>query len=140
MNKRSIVTLTATVLMLPTALTACGDSKAGEVEDWKGPEPITGLINVHGVSNPSDHQELELDDNYFKPTFMRVDAGKKLTLDMHNDGAMKHTFTSRSLNVDVELQPGERRSVEITTPPSGTTEFDCTFHQEGGMRGAFLVR
>ncbi|HXG43030.1 MAG TPA: cupredoxin domain-containing protein [Dehalococcoidia bacterium] len=109
---------TAVALMLAVALAlswavACGGGSRGE-----------------GLS-------LEADDFYFEPKELRAQAGQTLTLRIENEGRSAHTFTVESLGVDVELAPGEERTVTLT--PTDTVAFVCRFHQAQGMTGQITV-
>jgi plastocyanin len=82
---------------------------------------------------------IELDDNYFKPTFIKVTSGQTLNIELESEGSNSHTFTITALNIDQELAAGEKKEIDITLP-SGTTDiaFFCRFHGSGGMRGGFF--
>jgi plastocyanin len=80
---------------------------------------------------------LEADDFYFEPKEIRAQAGQPLTLRIENEGRVPHTFSVEPLGVDVELAPGEERTVTFT--PTGEAEFVCRFHQAQGMRGRIVL-
>jgi len=80
---------------------------------------------------------LEADDFYFEPKEIRAQAGQPLTIRIENEGRTPHTFTIESLGVDVELQPGQERTVTIT--PTGTVMFVCRLHLAQGMTGQITV-
>ncbi|HEX8859154.1 MAG TPA: hypothetical protein VGC06_08725, partial [Actinomycetes bacterium] len=54
-----------------------------------------------------------------------------------NNGVTAHTFTIYDIDMDVVLQPGQRRAVTIQ-PPGGSVSwrFLCRFHDAGGMHGS----
>jgi plastocyanin len=84
--------------------------------------------------------EVELDDFYFKPTFIKVQPGEKLTLKIHNEGTTAHTFTSDALGVDKVFQPDKKGTVKITVPSDATVaQFHCDFHGQMGMDGAIFT-
>jgi plastocyanin len=97
--------------------------------------------NNHGEAAVSGKSSLEVeqDDFYFGPTVLTGSAGQKLTIELKNEGTVAHTFTIDSLNVDVELQPGETKDISVTFPKSGFTEFYCRFHRTSGMVGELTV-
>ena len=86
--------------------------------------------------------DVEIDDYYFNPTFLRGGAaGSTITVHLKNEGKQPHTFTSPELKVDKQLNPGESADVQVTLPQSGASEFHCTFHQQSnGMQGAFFFK
>jgi plastocyanin len=60
---------------------------------------------------------IEADDFYFKPQEIKAQPGQPVTLSIKNHGKVSHTFTIKALGVDVELRPGEERTVTFT--PTG---------------------
>ena len=116
-----------------------------EEEEGSGPASppvsLAGTTNDHGTKAASGRMEVELDDFYFGPTFITATAGQEITLELHNEGDAPHTFTSTELgNIDEELAPGERRTVKVTAPASGSALITCRFHRGQGMQGALVVR
>jgi predicted lipoprotein with Yx(FWY)xxD motif/uncharacterized cupredoxin-like copper-binding protein len=110
----------------------------------KPPVKLSGKTNVHGQKDLSSSSnaklELEQDDFYFSPTFIKVKAGEQLTVTLKNEGKTAHTFTSKALNVDETVQPDKTAKVTVTIPAAGgTVEFFCDFHQSMGMQGAFYT-
>jgi len=100
---------------------------------------LPGKTNDHGTKSPDGNElEVELDDFYFGPTFVKATPGQTLTLHLKNEGSTTHTFTSAALGVDKTLQAGESADVQVTLPQTGATEFHCSFHQSIGMQGAFF--
>jgi plastocyanin len=82
---------------------------------------------------------IELDDNYFKPTFIKAKPGQALNIELENEGATPHTFTISALNVDHEVPAGGKMEIDITLPQgSSDLAFVCRFHETLGMRGAFF--
>ena len=81
--------------------------------------------------------EVELDDFYFKPTFIKSPGGATATLKLHNEGEATHTFTVDALDVDEELEAGATKEIEVEIGTETRYEFYCRFHQGQGMRGAF---
>jgi plastocyanin len=95
-------------------------------------------VSDHGAGEiEGDELELEVDDNYFAPTFVRGTSGQEVTVQLVNEGDASHTFTIDSLSVDEELEGGAESSVTLTLPDEGAVEFYCRFHEGTGMRGAF---
>jgi plastocyanin len=82
--------------------------------------------------------EVELDDYYFGPAYIKAKPGETITLHLKNEGKAAHTFTSTALGVDQQLSPDQDMDVTVTMPMTGATEFHCRFHQSLGMQGAFF--
>jgi plastocyanin len=153
------------VLLLPAALVvaACGDDDGADVresgsesgsasgsesgsapgsgsgsESGDAPVELEGTVNDHGIGEVEDDElELELDDNYFGPTFVKGSPGGSVTVELVNEGSATHTFTSDALGVDEEVGPGDEASVTVTLPDEDAVEFHCRFHEAQGMKGAF---
>src|SRR5690606_31157637 len=83
--------------------------------------------------------EMELDDQYFAPTFVDASGGQTITVTLTNEGELPHTFTVDELGIDEELSGGESKTVEVALPDSGQMVFYCRFHVNAGMQGAFVV-
>jgi len=83
--------------------------------------------------------ELELDDNYFKPTTISGKAGSTLKLELKNEGSAEHTFTIDSQKVDKELEGGKTAEVTVKFPASGSVQFYCRYHKSSGMVGKLTV-
>ncbi len=150
-NARSTITLIALSLILlagacaeePTAQPGAAEETTGESEE-EGAETVTiagqeatnhGSEDVTGLSE----FELEIDDFYFEPTVLEGEAGQTLSLSLHNEGGVAHTFTIESQDVDVQLGGGESGEAEVTFPESGALTFICSFHVSGGMLGGLSV-
>ena len=105
------------------------------------PVSLPGKVNEHGTKAVTDGGELEmeLDDFYFGPTYVTGPAGAKVKIDLSNEGQKNHTFTIDSAKIDTEVDTGQKATVEVTLPASGSLAFYCRFHVSGGMQGAFSV-
>jgi plastocyanin len=101
---------------------------AGSTTD-KGTADLTG----------KDETELEIDDNYFQPTFLKGAAGAKVKLELKNEGTRLHNFSVTGTSVDQNVAAGEDAAVDVTFPASGTVVFFCKFHRSSGMQGALFV-
>ncbi len=119
------------------ALIAVGCGGGGST---KPPVALAGETNNHGTKTAKDGLGVEADDYYFNPTFITATAGQKFTVELKNEGTARHTFTSPTAGVDLELPPGASRTVTLTAPATGSVEFHCRFHQSQGMQGAVYVK
>ena len=141
--------LLALTAILALAAVACGGDdtttpRAGGTTSPGGTSPqptASGTINNQGQLDATSMSEfsIELDDNYFKPTFIKAKPGQTLNIELESEGSNPHTFTITSLNIDQQLAAGEKKEINLTLP-SGTTDlvFFCKFHQTLGMQGAFF--
>jgi len=111
----------------------------------KAPVNLGEKVNNHGSKDVSGDKkaklEVELDDFYFGPTFIKAKAGQKITITAKNEGSMPHTFTSDKLKVNKELQPDKSAKFTVTVPSSGAVfEFHCDFHVSQGMAGGVYTK
>ena len=151
---RKFSCLVAPVVALVLVLASCGDddgaddresgsgSESGSASGSASGQPpvsLEGTVSDHGVGQiENDELELELDDNFFAPTFARGTPGEQVTVELVNEGNASHTFTSDALGVDEELSAGDSSTVTITLPEEGAVAFHCRFHEAQGMKGAFF--
>jgi plastocyanin len=75
---------------------------------------------------------------YFKPTFVRVTPGGKVTVKVENEGNTDHNFSITALNIDQTIAKGQDKEITFTLPSSGAVAFFCKFHVGSGMQGAFF--
>src|SRR5262245_2399285 len=139
------------MVLLALGLVACGreskdsastTTKAASTSSGGGTAKLTGKVNDKGTKSVvgKDEFELEADDFYFEPTYIKVSPGQKVKVEIHNEGSATHTFTSSKLGVDDEISPDGKKTVTVTAPmTAGLAEFHCNFHSSMGMRGAFVV-
>jgi plastocyanin len=98
-------------------------------------EATTSSSSSGASKTSSKTTELELDDNYFKPTTVSGAAGSTVKLELKNEGSAEHTFTVDSQKIDTELEGGKTATVSVKMPESGTVQFYCRYHRAGGMVG-----
>jgi uncharacterized cupredoxin-like copper-binding protein len=123
------------------AAVACSNEEPTVTEPSAAPTSAApAAINDHGTKSFTSENfsaELELDNFYFSPTFIKSPGGGTATLELHNEGDAEHTFTSPTLNIDEELEPGARKTIEVKIGAESRYEFYCRYHKDRGMRGAF---
>ena len=151
---RKLALVAALSLTVVVGLTACSsdssDSKGSSTSSTatkagaKAPVTLSGTVNNKGTQDISGDGasakiEVEADDFYFNPTFIKVAPGQKITVELKNEGSVAHTFTLTALNIDKEVQPGSTAEIEVMAPASGDAAFFCRFHKDSGMQGALFV-
>src|SRR5207245_4470042 len=77
--------------------------------------------------------DLEADDYYFSPTFLRGKPGQKLTLLVESEARTLHNLSISSLGIDKDIPPKGKVRLEVTFPASGVLAFTCKFHGGLGM-------
>jgi plastocyanin len=111
----------------------------------KAPVNLGEKVNSHGSKDVSGQKkaalDVELDNYYFGPTFIKAKAGQKIKIEAENEGNTLHTFTSSKLKVDKQIQPGKKATFTITVPSSGAVfEFHCDLHLSQGMAGGVYTK
>lgn len=133
------------LLVAALVVAGCGgddDDGGGETAAADAPVELEGDVTNEGTAEATGDTaevEVEVDDNYFSPTFIQASPGATVTVTLTNAGARPHTFTVDALGIDEELSGGDPVEVEVTVPESGATAFYCRFHRGGGMQGAFFL-
>jgi len=128
--RRLVVTLSLVALLA----VGCGGGSSSP------PVSLAGSTNNHGTKSAKDDMTVVADNFSFSPTFITASPGQKFTVQLKNDSNARHTFTSPTMAVDLELAPGNSRTVTLTAPTTGSVEFHCRFHQSQGMQGAVYVK
>jgi YVTN family beta-propeller protein len=105
----------------------------------------TPAVSDHGSKEVKGLSEVELeaDDYYFAPTFLRGEPGQSLTLEIENESGTLHNLSIPELQIDQDIPPKAKAKVQVTFPSSGTVRFFCKLHSAMGMHGelrAAMVR
>jgi predicted lipoprotein with Yx(FWY)xxD motif len=126
----------AAVGLLALLVAACGGG-----DDKKDVALGNITASDHGTKDVSKDStiELEVDSNYFEPTFLRGEPGQKLTVKLSNESSALHNFSVPSQAIDQDLQSKEDASIDVTFPQSGVLLFLCKYHTSAGMNGELLV-
>ena len=131
--------LAASALTLATVGVAPASAKTTK------PVTLDGKVNNKGTKDISKKKftslEIEADDFYFSPTFVKVKPGAKVRITLKNEGSTTHTFTSSGLSIDQQVSAGKSAKFTLTVPSHGTAfQFHCDFHEDMGMQGAFFTK
>ena len=116
------------ILMLAASLTFTPSVIASAAEQPKVKD-VSGLAEL----------DLEADEYYFEPAFLRGTPGQKLKLEIENESSTLHSFTIPEQKLDMDIPPKGKVVVEVTFPPSGVVRFFCRFHSELGMDGELMT-
>jgi plastocyanin len=142
-----LAAVTVSTMLLALALSGCSssdDSKAKVDSASAPPVSLSGTVNDKGTKDASGDGgtptlELEVDDNYFQPTFTQFAPGAVVTVQLKNEGTREHTFTLADGSVDQTLSAGQSAEVTVTVPASGAAPYFCRIHKAAGMQGAFYT-
>ena len=94
-----------------------------------GTADVRGMVRV----------EVELDDYYFAPTFLRGTPGERLVLAVENASSTLHTVTIPALRIDHDVPPKGKAELTVTFPASGVIHLFCKIHEALGMNGELLA-
>jgi YVTN family beta-propeller protein len=83
--------------------------------------------------------EIEADDYYFKPTFVRGTPGQSLVLEVENESGTLHNISIPAQGIDRDIAPKGKVEVTVVFPASGVVEFHCKLHAALGMNGGLLA-
>jgi len=135
MKKPLLLVPVVALAALSSLFLACGGEGAKQVT--LGDQTFTdkGTKDASGV--PS--LELEADNYYFEPTFVRGTAGQKLKLQLTNDSSTLHNISVPALLIDKDIAAKSKIEVDVTLPQSGVLLFLCKLHTAQGMNGELLV-
>lgn len=135
---RKLVVIAAVMCL---AVAGCATNEEPTVQNEPTDTPSeTAAVNDHGTktfTTETFETELELDNFYFEPTTIKAPGGSKATLELFNEGDVEHTFTVDALEIDEELEPEARKTIEVELGTETRYEFYCRYHGDQGMRGAF---
>ena len=107
----------------PSVYTACGNI----------PAPVSQSTTTSSVMEAAP---VILANFKFEPQVLEVRSGQKTSFVMTGD-RFGHTFTVRSLGIDIVFPANSEQAIEIDVPQgtSGTIPFVCRFHEAAGMVG-----
>ena len=116
------------------------------------------VISACGSAGPTTTIDVSLTDFQFQPASFTIPAGKEITLNATNTGAVVHNFVIMKLGTDagefydeedapnvyweVEVLPGGKANVTFTAPSDpGTYQVVCRTegHIASGMTGSITV-
>ncbi len=136
-NPRIALKLLPVLAVVPLLiLAACS---GGEKSNTRTLGNVT--FNDHGTKDASGKSsfELEVDDFYFNPTFIKGTPGQTVTLEISSDSSdTTHNFSLASQNVSTDIPQKGKAEVKVTIPQSGVLQFFCKFHTGQGMNGELL--
>jgi plastocyanin len=147
MRKLALVLSTLLLVALAACGTDNGDSNtvATPPDDYGTAASPTASgaeaeINDHGTETFTEaafEVELEMDNFYFEPTFIKSPGGSTATVKLHNEGDVQHNLSIDDLDVDEDLAPDEEKSITVEIGTESRYDFYCKFHVGSGMKGAF---
>lgn len=153
----SFLDVVPTTMFLVGGLVAAVGGIAGAVRRWDGADlrwarlagvaviggvaVVSGVLAVAVTSDVDEAAlaaatEVRVDDRGYTPEELALPPGETVTLALHNDGRIVHTFTSDALDVDVVLSPGEVVLAEVAVPDDvAGLQYWCVPHSQVGDDG-----
>lgn len=129
------------LLSLLAVLAAC--SSDNEKGSGTGHELTLGktTFNDHGTKDVTGKGELELeaDDYYFSPSFLKGKPGERLKLEVANDSQSLHNLSITGQQLDTDIPQKGKVAIDVTFPASGVVLFFCKYHTTRGMNGELLA-
>ena len=130
-------------LMLALSLSLGHFFIASSAESPKGKSITLGDLTFsdHGTKDVKGKGvlDLEADNYYFDPTFLRGTPGQKINIQIKNDSGTLHNFSIPEQQIDVDIPRKGKVVVEVTFPSSGVVRFLCKYHSSRGMNGELLA-
>ena len=128
--------IAALVLATLFVATACSSSSSTSSAGGGSSSQSVPPTDVSGKSSTT----MSAENFFFTPATLAGTAGQKLTITLTNDGSVPHNFSISDQNIDVTLQPGDQKDIQVAFPQSGSVQFFCSFHQSSGMVGTLEVQ
>ena len=127
------------VLVTATTALAVGVAAAPAVAADKAPVKISGTVNNEGVGKVKHGAvSIEADNFSFDKTFLKAKPGS-VAVTVENTGTAPHTFTIDAQSIDVQLAPGDQKTVTVKVAAGEPVAFYCKFHKASGMQGALFT-
>ena len=141
-RKKNIMKISR-ILLLAVSLSLAFSFIASSAEQPSGRSITLGDLTFsnHGTKEVKGQGELDLeaDNYYFEPTFLRGTPGQKLKVEIENESGTLHNFSIPDQHLDIDIPPKGKVVVEMTFPSSGVVRFFCKFHSAKGMNGELLT-
>lgn len=82
---------------------------------------------------------IELTDSGFSPVHFESAVGLDVTIHLVNTGSRRHNFTLDAFDVDVDLAPGEKRTVTIKGPRLGEYPYRSDTPGDEDFSGVMVI-
>lgn len=82
---------------------------------------------------------IEISDDGFAPQRFTSAVGRDITMTLVNVGSRQHSFVIEGLTIDVELAPGEERTIQIDSPALGQYHYTSTSPGDEQFEGTMVV-
>ncbi len=118
-----------------TSGTGTSSSAASGGGIYGTPASSASKTTAASTSSGKATDEVEMDDNYFKPKTITGKAGSTVKIELKNEGQAEHNFKIDSQSANADVSPGKTAEVSVKIPASGSIQFYCEYHKGLGMVG-----
>jgi len=94
---------------------------------------FAALVAVPALAAETPLFKLVARDGVFEPTVIEVPAGKRVRLEIHNEGKTAMEFESRELKQEKVIPPGKKATLTINALKAGEYKFVDEFHEKTGQ-------
>src|SRR5574340_1606678 len=94
---------------------------------------LVALLAAPGYAEEMALFKLVARDGVFEPTAIEVPAGKRVRLEVHNQGKTPMEFESRDLKQEKVIPPGGKVTLTINAMKAGEYRFFDEFHEKTGQ-------
>lgn len=99
---------------------------------------LSGTVDDRGSGSAQGGAvTLDAGDSFFAPTCVTGTGEMRVTV--KNSGAMLHSLSVASQQIDKDVAAGESIAVSVNFPASGALPFFCKYHVAQGMQGGFIA-
>lgn len=111
------------------------------LQAWQQSGSTTASAGTPSAAATAASATIESYDIYFEPKELTIPAGADVTVTLPNDGMTLHNFSIDALDINVDIAPGETKTVTINAP-AGSYEYYCNVpgHKPAGMVGTLTVQ
>jgi plastocyanin len=122
---------------LAVGFAACGGDDGG---DDTASEAVGVTTTTAATTSNGSAASLTLvaSDFAFDKTSLTAKADQPLTIDVTNNGAVKHNLTIDGLDVDQDVDVAATETTDTVAPAAGSYDYFCAFHP-GAMKGTLTV-
>jgi uncharacterized cupredoxin-like copper-binding protein len=100
---------------------------------------VATLLAVPALAEDVPLFKLVARDGVFEPTVIEVPAGKRVRLEVRNEGKTPMEFESRDLKQEKVIPPGGSATLTINAMKAGEYRFFDEFHEKTGQ-GKFVAK
>jgi plastocyanin len=100
---------------------------------------FAALLAAPAIADDVPLFKLVARDGVFEPTVVEVPAGKRVRLEIRNEGKTPMEFESRDLKQEKVIPPGGKATVTINAMKAGEYKLFDEFHEKTGQ-GKFVVK